>query len=59
MPVITPVSALKAATLVYRLAPEIRHAIVAMLNAFTEQDDEAAREAYEAARRAAFAARQK
>jgi hypothetical protein len=57
--VITPVSALKAATLVYRLAPELRNAIVAMVNAILNDDDKAGRAAYEAARRAAFEARQK
>ena len=56
---IIPVSALKAATLVYRLAPEIRNAIVAIANALLADDDDAAREAYEAARRAAFMAQQK
>jgi hypothetical protein len=57
--VILPTSAIKAATLVFGLAPEIRNAIVALVNALTAGDDVEARRAYEAARRAAFIARQK
>lgn len=56
---ILPASALGAAALIMRLAPELRTAIVALIAAIQGDDDAAARRAYEAARRAAFAARQK
>lgn len=55
----TPIGALTAASLIMRLAPELRDAIVALIKAFQGGDDEAARRAYEAAKRAAFVARQK
>jgi hypothetical protein len=45
--------------IVYRLAPELRDAVVAIINALKSGDDEQARQAYEAARRVSFAARQK
>jgi hypothetical protein len=57
--VITPTSAIRAAMLIYGLAPEIRNAVAALINALTAGDDEEARRAYEAALREAFIARQK
>lgn len=56
---IAPTTAIKAALLVYQLAPELRNAAVAIIRALMADDDLAAREAYEAARRAAFIARQR
>lgn len=56
---ITPTSALSAAALVVRLAPELRHAVVALIKALQGGDDVEARRAYEAARVAAFLARQR
>lgn len=55
----SPSTALSAAMLIYRLAPELRNAIVALVQALTKGEDEAARRAYEAARRVAFSARQR
>lgn len=52
-------SALAAAMLIARLAPELRAAIVALVKALQADDEAGARRAYEAARRLAFAARQK
>ena len=54
-----PSSALGAAALIMRLAPDLRDAIVALINALKSGDDEEARRAYEAARHAAFIARQR
>ena len=54
-----PTSALSAVLLVARLAPELRDAVVALIKALQSGDDDEARKAYEAARRAAFAARQR
>jgi hypothetical protein len=47
------------ARLVWTLAPELREAIVALIKALHTGDDVEARRAYEAARRVAFAAKQK
>lgn len=44
---------------ILRLAPELRDAVMALIRAVQGDDEKAAREAYEAARRAAFKARQK
>jgi hypothetical protein len=54
-----PISAASAAWLVYNLAPVLREAIVALINAIKTGDEGAARAALEAALRAAFVARQK
>lgn len=56
---ISPVDALSAAALVMRLGPELRTAVVALVKALQGGDDVEARRAYEAARRAAFVARQR
>jgi hypothetical protein len=53
------VTALGAAALIMRLAPDLRDAIVSLINALKNDDEEAARRAYESARRAAFIARQR
>lgn len=52
-------NAVSAAALILRLAPDLRDAIVALINALKNNDEDAARQAYEAARRAAFIARQR
>jgi hypothetical protein len=54
-----PSTALGAAMLFMKLAPELRDAIVALIKALQDGDDDEARRAYEAARRVAFMARQK
>jgi hypothetical protein len=54
-----PSSALQVAALVMRLGPELGRAIVALVRAVIGEDEVEARRAYEAARRAAFVARQK
>jgi len=54
-----PTTAIGAAMLFLRLAPELRQAIVTLIDALQNDDEDAARAAYEAARRAAFVARQK
>lgn len=54
-----PSSAIQVAALVMRLAPELGRAVVALVKAVIGEDDVEARRAYEAARRAAFVARQK
>jgi hypothetical protein len=57
--VIVPVTAIKAVALVLQLGPELRNAVVALIKAIQGDDEAEARRAYEAARRAAFIARQK
>jgi hypothetical protein len=52
-------TAISAAMLVYKLAPEMRDAIVTLVRALLEGDDATARRAYETARRVAFVARQR
>lgn len=56
---IVPTTAIKAVALLLKLGPELRDAIVALIKALTAGDEVQARNAYEAARRAAFAARQR
>lgn len=51
--------ALKVAAFVMRLGPELGRAVVALVKAVVGEDEVEARRAYEAARRAAFVARQK
>jgi hypothetical protein len=50
---------LTIARIVWSLAPELQPAVVALINALKNGDEEEARRAYEAARRAAFILRQK
>jgi hypothetical protein len=52
------IAALKIARKLLALAPAIRDAVKAMIEAFRKGDEPSARKAYEAARRAAFDARQ-
>lgn len=52
-------SVLSVIKLVLSLTPTLREAVVALVNALKNGDEEQARKAYEAARRAAFIARQK
>ncbi len=52
-------TAIQAAMLVYRLAPVLRDAVVTLIQAIKTGDEGAARNALEAALRAAFVARQK
>jgi hypothetical protein len=54
-----PVSWLALARLIWSLAPELRMAVAALVEALRDGDEEQARRAYEAARRAAFIARQR
>lgn len=53
------IDVLSLAKLIIGLAPELRSAVVSLVKALRGDDDVAARAAYEAARRAAFKARQK
>jgi hypothetical protein len=50
---------LAVARLIWSLAPELRGAIVALIKALQSGDETESRRAYEAARRVAFAARQR
>ena len=52
-------NAIAAAAFIMQLAPELRAAIVALVKALKNGNDDEARRAYEAARRASFAARQR
>lgn len=54
-----PTTLIGIALFLYKLEPELRQAIVSLVNALRAGDDEEARKAYEAARRIAFAARQR
>ena len=56
---IIPAGALSTVLLVMRLAPPVRDAVAALARALLEGDDTKAREATEAALRAAFVARQR
>jgi hypothetical protein len=51
--------ALSTVLFIARLAPELRTAITALVRALLDDDREAERKALEAARRAAFVARQR
>lgn len=53
------IEALKVARELLTLTPAVRDAVRALVSAFRTGDDLAARKAYEAGRRAAFAARQR
>jgi hypothetical protein len=53
------IEALKVAREILKLAPALRDAVVALVKAFRSGGDAEARKAYEAARRAAFEARQR
>lgn len=53
------IEALRIARELLALAPAVRDAVKALVTAFRTGDDLAARRAYEAARRAAFAAKQR
>lgn len=56
---IIPASVLSTVMLIARLAPPVRDAVAAFIRALQSGDDKAAREATEAALRAAFVARQR
>jgi hypothetical protein len=54
-----PADVLDVVVLVAELAPELREAVAALVRALLGDDEKAERQAYEAARRAAFQARQR
>lgn len=56
---IIPAGALSTVLLIIRLAPPVRDAVAAIVRALQAGDEKAAREATEAALRAAFIARQR
>lgn len=54
-----PATVKDVVSLLLAAGPDLREAVAALVRALQGGDDEAARRAYEAARRAAFAARQR
>lgn len=54
-----PKTVVGIAMLLWKLAPPVRASIALLLQALLDGDDDAARKAYEQARRTAFMARQK
>jgi len=54
-----PTTVVGIAVFLWGLEPELRRAVVTLARALRDRDEEATRLAYEAARRVAFAARQR